>query len=254
MGANRVQQIIESAYNREIAKNVISAYKEIEGNYFLQKWKPSELDAGHFVESVRRLLELELTGTFTPFSSQLSNFSDQVLKGYEQNTGHESFRMLIPRILKSIYNIRNKRGVGHITDISPNEMDSTLILHSVKWVLSEIVRIKTNISISDTQKLIDSIVERQLDLIWKETDFRRVLKVGMPAKDQVLVLLYDVNSQNVDALRDIIEYKNKTKFMEIIRKLHKERYLELKSDNECIISPKGVLMAEEIINKAKYSI
>lgn len=142
MDRKKVKDILESNYDTAIAEKIIDSYLEIESNFFVQKWKPSELDAGHFVESIRRLIEFEInSGSYTAFNQKLSNFSNSVLSNYKQQTHiHESFRMLIPRILKSIYNIRNKRGVGHIKDISPNEMDATLILYSVKWVLSEILK------------------------------------------------------------------------------------------------------------------
>jgi hypothetical protein len=238
--ANKVQQLLESTYNKDLTDKILEAYLEIESNFFLEKWKPSELDAGHFVESVRRLLELELTGTYTPFNAK-------------QQSGHESFRMLIPRILKSVYNIRNKRGVGHIKDISPNEMDATLILHSVKWVLSEIVRLKSNLSIPDTQRLIDDIVERKVDMIWKESDFQRILETKIPTKDQVLILLYNDKSQDIEDLREIIEYKNKSNFKILIKKLHVERLIEFRASGQCLLSPKGRLRAEELIKKYKYS-
>lgn len=250
---NKAEQILLNSYPQELTEKILEAYLEIESNFFLEKWKPSELDAGHFVESVRRLLEFEFTGSYTPFNSKLSNFSDSVLKFYEQQSGHESFRMLIPRILKSVYNIRNKRGVGHIKDISPNEMDATLILHSVKWVLSEIVRIKSNLSIPETQRAIDDIVERKVDMLWKETDFQRILNPKIPTKDQVLILLYNDKSQDIEELRIIIEYKNKSNFKILVKKLHADRLLELKTDGQCLLSPKGRIKAEELIKKYKNS-
>lgn len=248
---DKVFQIIERAYGNEFAEKIISAYKEIESNFLLEKWKASELDAGHFVEAIRRVLEKELTGSYTPFNNSLSTFNDRTLTQYEQCSGHESYRILIPRILKSIYNIRNKRGVGHITDISPNEMDSTLILYSVKWVLSEIIRLKSNLTILETQKLIDDIVERKIHLIWKGADIKRILKDGISAKDQVLILLYDKSPQSIEELRSIVEYKNQSNFRALIKELHSKRLLELDPSNQCTISPKGLLYAEEKIKKFK---
>src|SRR5512132_118916 len=129
------EAILTAKYPVDLVKSLIDSYKEIESNYVVKKWKASELDSGHFVEAARRLVELELTGSVTKLSDQLSKFGDNVLKQYEQATGDESYRLLIPRALKAIYNIRNKRGVGHVSGVSPNEMDATYILYTVKWVL-----------------------------------------------------------------------------------------------------------------------
>ncbi len=153
--SSQIDRILEQAFGQDIAMHILQAYREILDNFLLKKWKTSELDAGHFVEAVRRAIEKELFGTSTPFTKKLPDFNDVALKGYENAQGDESFRMLIPRNLKSVYNIRNKRGVGHAGVVSPNEMDATYILFSVKWVLCAIIWLKSGLSISETQRLVN---------------------------------------------------------------------------------------------------
>lgn len=67
-----VDAILKSRYPNDVVRVIIDAYREIEGNYILGKWKASELDAGHFVEGVRRALESELFGSFTPIGDRKS--------------------------------------------------------------------------------------------------------------------------------------------------------------------------------------
>ena len=252
--ADAVKRILEAAYTEEIADKAIEAYKEIESNYLLGKWKASELDAGHFVEAVRRLIEKELFGSYTKFTSKLSQFTDAVLKQYEQATGHdESYRLLIPRALKSIYNVRNKRGVGHLSGVIPNEMDSTYILYTVKWVLAELVRLNSNMSTTDTQELVDEIVERKISLIWKTPHFTRILDPDMVARDKIMVLLYDESPRSAEELQSMVEYKTKHDFSKILRQLHKEALINYGNDKLCTISPKGIIKAEQIIAEHPYS-
>lgn len=244
------EQLLKSAFPAELVSALLIAYREIESNYATRKWKASELDAGHFVEAARRVLDHTLLGSYPPIGKSLANFSDQELKRYEQATGDESLRLLIPRVLKSIYNIRNKRGVGHLGTISPNEMDATLILYSVKWVLAELVRLASG-SLADprnAQQAVNKIVERRLDLIWKEGDQVRILQTGLPAREQVLILLYDQNLQSEDAIRQAIEYKNSSDFRKILRKLHSERLIEFRQGMPIAITPTGVVCAEQIIS------
>jgi len=242
-----VRDILESGFDKHIADAIINAYQEIEQNYILRKWKPSELDAGHFVEAVRRAIDLELTGRYLPFGKSLPNFNDQAIQCYEQHAGHESLRMLIPRTLKGIYNIRNKRGVAHISDVDPNEMDATFILNSVKWVLAELVRLKSGLSTSETQDLLDAIVERHCPLIWKESGIITILRPKMKARDQILVLLYDRSPIRDTELQQIIEYKNATEFGKLLRSLHKARSIYYHEDGNCRISPNGLQAAEILI-------
>lgn len=244
-----VEAVLKSRYPSPVGDRLLDTYREIEENYVLKKWKASELDAGHFVETVRRILEHELTGSHTPLSQKLPNFTDSVLKSYENASGDESFRMLIPRALKSIYNIRSKRGVGHIAGVSPNEMDSTYILYSVKWVLAELVRLASGLSVSETQRMVNSIVERRMELIWRGDGVIRVLDTSIKARDQILVLLYDSSPQQDEELRAIIEYKNKSNFIKILKVLHKKRLIEYQADGKCLILPPGIQEAELIAKK-----
>jgi hypothetical protein len=180
---------LKTKYPGDLCEALLTAYREIEENFALRKWKASELDAGHFVEAARRLIENELFATYTPINASLSNFNDAELKRFENGKGDETLRLLIPRALKAIFNIRNKRGVGHLGSISPNEMDATFILYTVKWVLAEFVRLAAGSSPAAAQKLIDAIVERHVGLLWKKDGIIRVLENKMPTREQVLVLL-----------------------------------------------------------------
>jgi hypothetical protein len=245
----KAYDILESSFNADIASAILAAYSEIERNYVLRKWKPSELDAGHFVEAVRRALDLELTGTYRAFNRSLPQFDDNVLRNYEQQTGDQSYRILIPRILKAIYNIRNRRGVVHISNVNPNEMDATLILYNVKWVLAELLRLKSGLTLEETQAMLDKIVERQCSVIWKEGNITWIFDTGMWAREQVLVLLYD-NSPKMDKdLQEITEYSNSTNFKKILKKLHQEKLVFYHEDGNCRLSPLGIRIAEEIIRK-----
>lgn len=251
MSLATVKTILATKYGSDIAEKLLNSYLEVEQNHFLEKWKPSELDAGHFVETVRRMIEFEQNGgAHTPFTKSLPDFNDVALKQYESGTGHESFRMLIPRVLKAIYNIRNKRGVGHIKDISPNEMDATLILYSVKWVLAEITRLASNKTPEETQKLIDNVIERQVEVIWKEDGFKKILDTRIDAKNQILILLYDESPQNSETLRQNIEYKNKSIFEKLLKGLHDKKLIDFRSE-VCKISPTGRLAVEQLLKQLK---
>jgi hypothetical protein len=243
------ETILRGAYPSDLVDATLSSYKEIESNYAIGKWKASELDAGHFVEAVRRILEHSLFGSYTIIGKSLPNFTDTELKRYEQAVGDESFRILMPRVLKSIYNLRNKRGVGHLGPVSPNEMDATLILYSTKWVLSELIRLTpgSHTDPDSAQAAVNAIIERRLDIVWRAGDTVRILRSGVPAKDQILILLYESESMMEDDLRTAIEYANRTNFRVILRELHKQRAVEYIAGIPVLLTPKGLIAAEKLI-------
>jgi hypothetical protein len=55
-----VADILNLALPNDLVDALLAAYKEIETNYVQRKWKASELDAGHFVEAARRIVEHRL--------------------------------------------------------------------------------------------------------------------------------------------------------------------------------------------------
>jgi hypothetical protein len=244
-----IEKALKHRFPIDVVDALLNAYREIEGNFILKKWKASELDAGHFVEATRRIIEQELFATHTKIGKDLPRFADTELKRYEQSTGDESFRILIPRALKAVYNVRNKRGVGHLGLISPNEMDATYILYTVKWVLAELVRLASGANTRDTQKAIESIVERRLSVLWKHDGITRILETSLTAREQVLILLFDSSPQTEIDLQIAVEYKNLTNFRKILNGLHKNRLIEHQSGGQSVITTKGIIAAEVVLTR-----
>jgi hypothetical protein len=98
MTKQAVQTLLERSQPKEIVVHIITSYREVEQNYRLEKWKTSELDAGHFVEAVRRLIEYKLKGAYTPFTTAMGSFNQSELNRYESATGVEEYRIIIPRV------------------------------------------------------------------------------------------------------------------------------------------------------------
>jgi hypothetical protein len=243
----KIRNYLTAAYPEDIIDALLLAYIEVLRNYRIEKWKPSELDAGHFVEAARRIIEQELFGQTAPLSKSLGSFSPAVLTKYESANGDETLRILIPRVLYSIYCIRNKRGVGHISLISPNKMDATYILNSTKWVLAELVRHVTASSPDDAHILTDSILERDLDIIWDDGESFMILNNKLKTEQKVIVALYKRDRISVEALRELIGYKNRTRFKAITETLRSKNVIDIVQGGICKISPLGVREAEAII-------
>lgn len=244
---SEVRSIIETASDKILSDHIVDSFKEVERNYFIKSWKTSELDAGHFVESVRRLIEFKLFGKYTPITKGLPPFNDKTMLSYANSSGDDSYRIHIPRALLTIYGIRNKRGVGHLSNVSPNHLDATFILSSVKWILAEIVRINSSYQPDETSKIVDHIVDRSVEGIWETSDITRILVDGLSLKEQIIFLLYTTDKNFDQQIIEIIEYKNQAYFKRTLKQLHSSRFIEYRTSGECLISPKGNAYAEDII-------
>ncbi|MDN4147526.1 hypothetical protein ABS648_26030 [Pseudomonas solani] len=243
----RVEPALLGRYPADLVSVLLESYKEVVVNYRLERWKPSELDAGHFVEAVRRILEHELLGSYTPVSSSLGSFNQSVLNKFESATGDEVFRILMPRVLFAVYCVRNKRGVGHVSAVSPNKMDATYIYASVKWVLAELVRMCSALTPEEADDLVSLIVERDVDVIWDDGESFVFLNVKLKAEQKVLICLYRKDRQAAETLRALIGYKNKTDFNKILLKLKSAAKIDILDSGLCKISPLGLREAEKII-------
>jgi hypothetical protein len=226
---------------KEIPKShrsqLINEYNTIVQNYFEEKWLPSELSGGRFSEIVYCILNGIGTGNYSTTPTKPRNM-ESACKSLESNTNLcRSFRILIPRILPVLYEIRNNRNVGHIDgDIDSNEMDSFAVLTLSNWIIAEMIRIFNGISSNEAKKLVTSITERKIPIIWSDNTVKRVLSNQIKMQDEILLLLASNNSKvKFDELVLWCEAKNITYFRKNLKKLHTSRLIEYKEKEGIII-------------------
>jgi hypothetical protein len=248
----RLTQILEPSYGYELSKALLETYDSMEENYTLGKWKLCILDGGHFVEFIRRIIDKEVFGTMIDLKISLTRFNEGLLKKIEQEThADENFRIIIPRIIYSIYCLRNKKGVAHSSATLPSKVDAYYVLNSCKWVLAEIIKQQSTRNISSVDDIVDDILRHPQSVIWSKNQITRVLDIKVSAKNQVLLLLYKTQGKNITELQQMIEYKNKYEFRKILKnQLHKKRLIEYNiASGECLLSPIGNIEAERLIKQ-----
>jgi hypothetical protein len=230
---------------------LIQTYLDLKKSYVEARYDTGGLAAGKFCEVVLRVLQQKVRGTSTPLGTKISNYVDECnrLLNAPITAGNESERIVIPRALVFLYTMRNKRGIGHVGgDVDANAIDIAAMTKIADWIVCELIRINHGLSLEEAQDIVDNLSVRQLPTIWEVAGKKRVLKEGLKAKDQTLLLLY--SSQNsavlLEDLCDWVEYSNPQVFKRIIRELHKQRFLEFDEDSESVIlSPKGVEYVEK---------
>ena len=237
---------------------LIASYREITRNYTERRWEPAELNGGKFCEVVYTILVGYIDGSF---SSKPSKPRDMVaacraLEGKPPSSsrvGDRSVRILIPRVLLPLYEIRNNRGVGHVGgDVDPNMLDATSVLNIASWVLAELIRIFHGVSTLDAQRTVDALVERKHPLIWQIEGVKRVLDPNMKKEDQTLVLLYsEVGWVEEAALMSWVEYSSLTMFRRrILEPLHEAKLIEYDAKlRRACINPRGAKSVEDRLLK-----
>jgi hypothetical protein len=230
---------------------LIQTYLNLKKNCIEARYEAAGLVAGKFCEVVLRFLQHKVHGNFTPFGTKITNYADECNRLITAPTtkGNESERVVLPRALLFLYTMRNKRGIGHVGgDVDANAIDISAMTKTADWIVCELIRINHGLSLEEAQDIVDGLSVRQLPTIWEVAGKKRVLKEGLKAKDQAMLLLYSNQDSAVllEDLCDWVEYSNSRMFKSvIIRGLHKQRFLEFDEDSESVIlSPKGVEYVE----------
>lgn len=161
---------------------------------------PNAVQGGRFAEAVMRILEWRTTGSFTPLADPRFSVEATIkaLGGIAVSAEPESVRLHIPRSVRVVYDIRNKRNTAHLSDgIDPNVQDATLVVAVLSWILAELVRLYHAVSAADAQALIEVLVTREVPMIQVFDGSPRVLRT-LPASDHLLVLAYWAGPLGVD--------------------------------------------------------
>jgi hypothetical protein len=236
-----------------IREKLVASYVELKRNLSESRADAAGLSVGKLCESVLRLLQHRALGGYTPFGKKIPNFPDECRKIIASTPVQpitDSEKLVIPRALAFLYTMRNTRGIGHIGgDVDPNAVDAEVMGSVADWIVCELIRIHHGLSLEEAQDLVDSLASRRIPDIWEVSGKKRVLREGLPARDQALLLLYSTRDSAVltEDLIAWVEYSNPAVFRSrVLAQLHKDRFVEWDRYSETVtLSPKGVRDVEQ---------
>src|SRR5229473_3882365 len=106
---------------------LIGTYQTILKNYRERRWEPSALNGGKLCEVAYSIIKGHVDGSYSAKPSKPKNMvaACQDFEKADKSRFSRSVRILIPRLLIVLYEIRNNRSIGHTGgDVDPNEMDA----------------------------------------------------------------------------------------------------------------------------------
>lgn len=236
-----------------LGQDLLDAYAEIITNYAEHRWEPAELNGGKLCEAVYSIVEGCLSGTYPARASKPRNMPAACLaleNAYPK--APRSPRIQIPRMIVALYEIRNNRGVGHAGgDVNPNQMDATAVLYMSKWLMAELVRLLHGLTTDQASEVVEALVEREISLVWKWGEKRRVLRTGLTLKQQVLLLLAGVTEAPEKELARWLEHKRADNLRnKVLRPMHTDRLIDYDETTRAIrLLPPGVHAAETLIHQ-----
>lgn len=251
--ADALKIYLYSLLPSELVDGMTSVLNSAINGYQARQYNLSILSSGKFVEYALRALEFLSNKRYTPLSKKLPDFTTQRLDRFTDSFDVEPCKTLIPRVLFSMYCVRNKRGGIHVAINEPNRLDAAKLIYDMRWVVCEFISIVPNLNSGEVATALENFSSPLSQVIWDIDGTKRILSEKVSCSEGVLLLLYSCDSMSIDQLRAAIEYKNTARFKSIISTLHKRRLINCNSGNICTISPLGVVEVEKIINKIRSS-
>jgi len=102
----------------------------------------------------------------------------------------ESIRIIIPRVLYTIYAFRSKRGGSHIKEIDPSRIGASYVVSACDWVMAEFIRLHSSDDTEKIEKLMDSFVDKKIPVLEKFGDDFKVLDPSLSVPDKIFLILY----------------------------------------------------------------
>lgn len=195
-----VRSALNQKYPHLLVDELLMAYQESKRNLYLGGLRLSGVEGGRYCEAAFRLLQHSTTGTYTPIGTHLdTEVVIRTLSQIPQGKAPDSVRLHIPRALRMVYDLRNKRNLAHLGDgIDPNLQDATLVASALDWVLAELLRLSQGASPGEAQGLVNDIVTRSAPAVQDFNGFLKVLHPKLNASDFVLLLLYQCGNEGAD--------------------------------------------------------
>lgn len=239
----------------KLRSQLLAEFAKIHDSYIYGQYQSTELNAARFCEIVYTIIEGYQNNHYAPEASKPKSIADacKKLENAPDNIPR-SMRILIPRLLPVLYEIRNNRNIGHISgDINPNYMDATLSSRAVNWIMAELIRVFHGLEMDDAQIIVDKLSSSgSLPIIFSINGKERILNPNLDNFDQTLIILYKNSKRPAKELFNDIEYSSLSMFKKrILEKGHKKRLWEYdKATQQVTILPPGISTAEQIIRES----
>ncbi len=142
--------------------------------------------AGKFVESFVECLQEMSNGQHSGAWTV-----DDYLKNRVENdtTLPDGLRLCGSRVARSIYTMRNKRNIAHKGEIEPKKIDLEFTYHGAAWIMAELVRSATGITMEEAGALIKFVCAPVGTLV-EEIDGVRMVHADVSTRVEILILLH----------------------------------------------------------------
>lgn len=141
--------------------------------------------SGKFVETFVQCLQYMTTGAFDPRPSVDSYLST---KAENETSLPDGIRFCATRLARAMYTLRNKRNIAHKNPVDPNTVDLALAHEVAAWIVAELLRNSSGVSMQEAGRLIE-LVQAPVGTLVEEIDGTSLVHADTSIRGEILILL-----------------------------------------------------------------
>ncbi len=231
--------------DKVLIEGLVAEFISQERRYVLADWEPSTLDGGQFAEIAARVVYHVDSGNL----NRTKTLDDCL--GYVEDQKTSNKHAFAPRrtalhlckVLRTIYKFRSQRGAVHIDpSYTANELDSTMVIGNVRWVMAEILRVFWTGNVADVVRAIKEIVRYQVPAVLALDGRHFVLRTDCTVDEEILILLHNAGEAGLSRtiLGKSVPHSAPAVTMAIGRLVSKhQRQVIKRADGQYVLTPLG---------------
>jgi hypothetical protein len=239
----RLEGTIGKVAPAELAAALVSDFLQIRQDYATKTL--GRAAPGKFVETFVQILQHMTRGSYER-APKVDHYLDQQV---EQETAlRDGLRICAARIARSIYTLRNKRNIAHKSEVDPNTFDLAYVHHAATWIMAELIRAATGVSMQEAGALI-TLVQVPVGELVEDIDGVRLIHADVSTKTEILILLHSHYPDRVSraAINESLSRRNPGTIGNTLRDLVERKLIVGDARNGYLLTQPGHKLASDEI-------
>jgi hypothetical protein len=178
---------------------------------------------GKFVETFVQCLQQISCGSYDTNPSVDSYLNTRVENDKDLPDG---LRFSAGRIARSMYTMRNKRNIAHNGEVDPNGYDLAYLHNAASWIMAELVRSASGVTMAEAGALIELLHARVGTLV-EEIDGVRLVHADVSTRVELLIFLHShyPGRASMDEIKGTLSRRSASSIRGRIRDLNDEKLI-----------------------------
>ena len=183
---DKLHTALSAQFPTKKVDEILFHYETLKREAHLDHYESCLVNGGKFVEAVLKCLHFKRSGV----EIESIKVDDEIRQLENATSLNDSERMIIPRILRAIYECRSKRGGAHNLSFDPAKMDCVFVVAASNWVMEELTRLFLTNDPVASQIIVENLLVKDIPIVERIDGDSLVLTPGLSARQQLEILLY----------------------------------------------------------------